>query len=248
MILQIAPENRSCVAPLFAGHQRQRVLIDAVFDHSFGTVVADSETEPEIAVVQIEVFTLVGGDPDHKSLGDILEGLKETVVIPESDAWETTLAHWLGEADRGDRWGLSHEKLDIEHLRSIRQQIPDGYEIRELTGNRELMKKGGGGTAYTSESQLLEHGIGFCVIWKEEVVATALSLTNSKTAIEITIGTDKPHRRKGLAAAVGSALIVDCLEREIQPHWNAANPESVRLAKELGYIQNDYYRPFRLGQ
>ena len=248
MTVEIPPEYRSRVAELFASHQRQRVLIDAVFDHPFGKVVANSATEPEIAVVQFEVFTLLGGDPCHKSLEGLLKDLTKTVVIPENDAWETALDHFLGKASRGERWGLSHEKLDIEHLRSIRQQIPDGYEIRELTGNRELMRKGGGGTGYTSEAQLLEHGIGFCVVCKEEVVAAALSLTNSRTAIEITIGTDEPHRRKGLSAAVGSALIVDCLEREIQPHWNAANPESVRLAEKLGYIQNDYYRPFRLGQ
>lgn len=94
MTVEIPPENRSRVAELFASHQRQRVLIDAVFDHPFGKVVANSATEPEIAVVQIEVFTLLGGDPCHKSLEGLLKDLTKTVVIPENDAWETALDHY----------------------------------------------------------------------------------------------------------------------------------------------------------
>jgi len=60
--------------------------------------------------------------------------------------------------------------------------------------------------------------------------------------IEIQIDTREDHRRKGLAAACGAALILECLKRGIYPGWDAANMESVRLAEKLGYrLKGPYY-------
>jgi hypothetical protein len=41
--------------------------------------------------------------------------------------------------------------------------------------------------------------------------------------------------RFGLARAVAATLMLECLERGLTPHWNAANPVSQQLAVSLGY-------------
>lgn len=43
------------------------------------------------------------------------------------------------------------------------------------------------------------------------------------------------HRRKGLAYACGSKLILECLEKGLYPSWDAQNKWSVALAQKLGY-------------
>ena len=51
-------------------------------------------------------------------------------------------------------------------------------------------------------------------------------------------------RRQGLATALASALLLWCLERGLEPHWDAANPESVRLAKKIGYQFSGSYTAY----
>ncbi|MBG9732904.1 hypothetical protein ABD86_00095 [Paenibacillus alvei] len=53
----------------------------------------------------------------------------------------------------------------------------------------------------------------------------------------------KKDRRKGLAATVASTLILDFLDRGKYPGWDAANAESVELAKKLGYTFKESYPP-----
>jgi predicted GNAT family acetyltransferase len=43
------------------------------------------------------------------------------------------------------------------------------------------------------------------------------------------------YREQGRATALGAALLETTLARGKVPHWDAANLESVRLAKKLGY-------------
>ncbi|MGL5086426.1 MAG: GNAT family N-acetyltransferase, partial [Clostridium sp.] len=57
----------------------------------------------------------------------------------------------------------------------------------------------------------------------------------------IEIDTHPEHRRKGLATVAASALILDCIKRGKYPSWDAANLESVDLAKKLGYVFKEAY-------
>lgn len=59
--------------------------------------------------------------------------------------------------------------------------------------------------------------------------------------IEIEIGTNAKHRKKGLATVAAAALIIDCLDKGIYPSWDAANLESVKLAQKLGYFLVESY-------
>lgn len=66
------------------------------------------------------------------------------------------------------------------------------------------------------------------------------------SCIEITIGTKNEYRRKGLALAVASRLILDCAERNIYPRWDASNIESVELAEKLGYHFDKEYEVYSI--
>ena len=50
-----------------------------------------------------------------------------------------------------------------------------------------------------------------------------------------------------MATALASQLLLDCTRRGLRPNWDAANRESCRLAKKLGFafaeVYDAYYDP-----
>ena len=55
------------------------------------------------------------------------------------------------------------------------------------------------------------------------------------------VDTIPEERRKKLATAACSALILNCLEEGLYPSWDAQNMNSVRLAEKLGYEYDHEY-------
>ena len=250
VIQDIIPSNRSILSDLFANHKRQRVVIDAVFDFPFGEAFADSETMPKVAMLRMGTFIILGGNPNHPAVPELLKDLSQALIIPETEAWSDSILKVLGNrAERIDRWGFSRDGLDIAHLRTLSEQIAEGYEIQAMHEDENLgrdIEKVAGATAYASFAEFSEHCVGFCTVSEEKANGIALSYTNSRNGIEVQISIGKAHRRKGLGTAIGASLIAYCLELGIEPHWNAANGISAKLAKKLGYLQNDFYHPFKL--
>ena len=78
-------------------------------------------------------------------------------------------------------------------------------------------------------------GLGVAVFYQGELVAGASSYSVYDKGIEIEIDTREDHRRKGLAYACGAKLILECLDRDLYPSWDAQNPWSLALAEKLGY-------------
>jgi predicted GNAT family acetyltransferase len=87
----------------------------------------------------------------------------------------------------------------------------------------------------------MEHGIGYVILQNDEIISGASSYTYCDGRIEITIETREDFRKRGLALACAARLILECLERDIYPRWDAANIASVALAEKLGYrFSRDY--------
>lgn len=57
---------------------------------------------------------------------------------------------------------------------------------------------------------------------------------------------DPRHRPKGLGTQLGSALLEDCLEQGLDPHWEAVHKISVRLALKLGYTLAQNWKMYPL--
>ncbi|MHB8065097.1 MAG: GNAT family N-acetyltransferase, partial [Ruminiclostridium sp.] len=84
-----------------------------------------------------------------------------------------------------------------------------------------------------------ELGLGFVITHNENIVCGASSYTVYNEGIEI--DTKEEYRRKGLALACASKLILECLSRDIYPSWDSANRESAALAEKLGYhFESEY--------
>ena len=54
--------------------------------------------------------------------------------------------------------------------------------------------------------------------------------------IEVSIYVGEPFQQRGVATALGRKLVLECLKNNLRPNWDAANPESCKLAKKLGFV------------
>ncbi len=72
-------------------------------------------------------------------------------------------------------------------------------------------------------------------------MGVAYSSLVCSTGIEVSIYVEEKYRRQGVATALGSRLTLECLRRGLRPNWDAATPESCKLAKKLGYVFTEAY-------
>jgi GNAT superfamily N-acetyltransferase len=99
--------------------------------------------------------------------------------------------------------------------------------------------------AFPNADAFLKHGLGYCVLYDGQPVGFALSYATYNSGIEIDLWIHEAHRRQGLATTVSAHLITTCLDRGLEPHWDAANDESANLAEKLGYRRVEHYRMLR---
>lgn len=244
-MITVAPDRRSVLAGLFAGHKRQRILIDGGLEGRYGTAMADSAQEPRLARLTVAAFTMCAGDPGHPVASEIITHLPGTIFVPETEAWRDLMIRIHDERlSKHQRIDFSSERLDMDHLQTLRSRVPEGFEVQRI--DTESVHRLG----YDMDLNYLppmrmrymvEHGIGFWAISGNRWASVAYSYVICRAGITIQIETRPEFRRKGLATCVAAALIAHCLERGLEPHWSAANPISAALAEKLGYVQSDSY-------
>lgn len=76
---------------------------------------------------------------------------------------------------------------------------------------------------------------GFVIRKGEEIVAGVSTALVYQKAIEIEIATKPAYQQQGLAAVLGTKMILESLQRSVFPLWDAHNEASKKIAEKLGY-------------
>lgn len=97
---------------------------------------------------------------------------------------------------------------------------------------------------FDSVEDFLTHGIGFCITQNDRIVSAVTSMAAAGRVINIEMETHYDYRNKKLGAAVCAALLLYCLDNNIEAQWLAANDISGKLAEKLGYDRGDSYKTF----
>ena len=101
-------------------------------------------------------------------------------------------------------------------------------------------------SAFDSPADCCRRGVGVVAMYEGVPVAGAGSYSVYRGGIEVEIDTREDHRRRGLAAACGARLILECLDRGLYPSWDAIDLRSVALAEKLGYHRGEEYTTYWL--
>lgn len=215
-----------------------------------GEVWVDDVENPTVAQVVVGIFVFYAGDSNAKAVDELLVNLPDyTLVVVNNDEWKKRIeTFYRCEVVKFQRYAFKKDAkyLDVYHIQSFLSKLPKGYELRKI--DRDIANDLSFQQLsedfiyqYGSVDEYVNKSVGYCIMHEGQVVCGASSYSVYDDGIEIEIDTHPKHRRKGLATVAASALILDCLERGKYPCWDAANLESVDLAKKLGYVFKESY-------
>ncbi|MFC6464911.1 GNAT family N-acetyltransferase [Marinilactibacillus sp. GCM10026970] len=236
------------IESLFKG--LENTMIQTYLEGHMGEAWVDDLDKPTAAQITVSIFTFYAGNHHSPAAEEMLENLPEdALVITESEGWKQKLeAMHEGAFEKYSRYRFEHiaEFFDRNHLKKLVTQLPEPYSVRkidqrviELPSLHQLSPDFTGN--FKSHEDFLSRGMGYVVLHEGKVVSGASSFSIFDEGIEIEVGTDPNYRRQGLAAVASAALMLDCLDNNVYPGWDAENIGSAKLAESLGYVLKEAY-------
>jgi GNAT superfamily N-acetyltransferase len=217
-----------------------------------GKVFVDDPEQPTVFKLQTGPFCYFAGDPSGGAGQALIAALSPySLLMPSTPGWEEAIrAVHTEKLHEFDRYSFSSERLEPAHLSRLCAASPWNGEIRpmdqafaaEIWGKDHFIDL----SDYDSPEDFAQRGIGFYVQKGERVTGAASAPLVCSRGIEVSIFIEEKYRRQGMATALASHLLLASLERSLAPHWDAANPESCKLALKLGYKPAGQYTAFYL--
>jgi len=208
-----------------------------------GHTFVDNLLTPSAYRITTGPFWYLAGDAQSTGAYEMLKGFPAyTLLQPCASDWMELAQEIYG--DRlipFDRYSFSTEGLSLDHVARIcngskyqGRIVPINIDLASCLGKMpepyfEI-------SDFDSAQDFIQRGIGFAALDGETAMGVAYSSLVCSTGIEVSIYVEEPHRQQGLATALGSRLVLECLRQNLRPNWDAANPESCKLAKKLGFI------------
>ncbi|MCM1498363.1 MAG: GNAT family N-acetyltransferase [Clostridium sp.] len=238
---------------LFAGWQEG--CIWSAMQGIMGDVYVDDEENPTCGAVVLGDFQFLAGRPNRELVRWKADcGKADMILVPEHDGWNGVIEDcYGGRAKKVVRYAIKKEQ-DIFDRNRLEQAVSDlsaeyrAAVIDEALFNRCLLLDWcrDGMANYPDYDLYRRYGLGVVILQGEEIVASCSSYSGFRNGIEIQVDTRADHRRKGLAYACAAKLILECLDREWLPSWDAQNLMSVGLAKKLGYHFDREYTAYEI--
>lgn len=236
------------VRDLFDGWEE--TLIWSCLQQVMGKVYVTDPDHPRSASAFVGCFGFFAGTPDRELVAAKPEGF--VILVPQNDAWASLIEECFPSAKKVTRYAIRKDtRFDTAALRRNVAALPEGFELREIDAalhdlcledpvTRDFV------SPFGSRERFLELGRGIVILKDGKIVSGASSYTRYREGIEIEVDTVESERRKHLATAACSALILRCLEEGLYPSWDAQNLNSVRLAETLGYEFDHEYTAYEV--
>ena len=253
MLVKCPPEKRDNVKSLFNEYPYLRLVINQVFKSSLGEVWADHPDNPRVAMVVIAGIHALAGNNGLDTASALLELIPEghPIVAPDI-TWSTLVRRKWGEKVRVQtRTVFSSDSLDVNHVSKLKGKLPNGYSLKRIdlkiaramgTRGEELILP-----FFGSLETFIECGVGFSVMHGQIPISAAFSgvpIEDDQLDVQVYTVDEARYRRKGYATIASAALIEHSLENGLEPHWDAQNEPSIKIAIKLGYtdpVQYDIY-------
>ena len=214
-----------------------------------------SQETPGSAMAFLGDFCFLAGVPSRELVMFRPDGCGPYIImVPQNDGWAQLI--WdchRDNAKRITRYAIKKEQdvFDKEKLHRAVSSLRPGFSLkmmdeelyhlcRSREWSRDLVSQ------YADYEMYRKLGIGVVALKNGQPVSGASSYATYRGGIEIEIDTKEEYRRKGLAYACGAKLILECLEQNLYPSWDAHNMWSVALAEKLGYHYDHEYTAFEL--
>lgn len=259
MMQEIPLKDGDILAPFF--QHTYDSCPEAFLQGVMGRGFTDSLENPSFGVIQMGDFCFLSGgrtellQDEVFSLIENLSQNRSLIVVPLSENWHQPLSG-CSSLQRKTRYALDRPKasaFDRNALTSLICRTAYDADCSDHSDSREFTVKPVGERDYSSLQKAewsrdftgnypdypfyRQWGFGFVMIENAtgKTAAGASSFSSSRNSIEIQIATDSDYRRRGLATAVSARMVLECLNRNKYPSWDAENLISVSIAEKLGY-------------
>lgn len=241
--------NTKKVESLF--YSWNETLIWSCLQNIMGNIYVDSLENPLSAMAIIGDFCFFAGLPNEELvLYKPIECKNNFIImVPQNDKWAELIAGAYGNrANMVTRYAIKKEQnvFDKEKLLEAVDSLSPEYSLKMIDEHIFNLCRSNDWSMdlvsqYKDYEIYKELGIGVVILSGQTLISGASSYSRYQHGIEIEIDTKEEFRRKGLAYVCGAKLILECLERELYPSWDAQNKWSVALAEKLGYQYDHEY-------
>lgn len=250
-MIELTKEETPMIFSLCKG--RQYIINMASTEGIRERIWADQKVNPSYAVILAADYAFLLGSMEEPENTDVLRSVllncKRKIIVTEEKSWISIISRYYPDTfKRFSRYAFKQDPTAFqkEQLKEYIQIVKPNLQIVQI--DESLYYKvledpfmADCCSNFSSLEDFMEHGLGFVIIKDDRIITGASSYSYDEGIIDITIGTHLEYRRKGLALACAAKLILECLNRNIYPSWNAANLESVALAQKLGYqLESEY--------
>ena len=224
-------------ANLFDGWEE--TLIWSCLQGVMGKIRVTDTDCPSAACARQGCFFFYAGNPERELVLDPFSGF--AIMTPQNDEWAKLIMECFPSARRATRYAIKkNTRFDTDKLERMAGTLPKGYEMKAIDSELYDMCLNDPMTedfvsVFDNKEQFLRLGRGIVITKNGKIVSGASSYSRYREGIEIEVDTVPEERRKHLATAAASSLILNCLKEGLYPSWDAHNMASVRLAEKLGY-------------
>lgn len=96
--------------------------------------------------------------------------------------------------------------------------------------------------------EIPRQGFGYTAHLGRKIIGGIGCYTLYHRGIEVEIDTHEEYRRQGVTEILAKHMIKECLERNLDCHWDAMNRASAFLAEKLGFIPLKEYTCLQLNR
>lgn len=218
---------------------------NSVLDGAMGEAYTDNISNPKFAILIVRKFCFMSGNIEKEDLYKLINSkLKQYIIIPSNNLKNTIEEVFKDNINKLERYSIKKNPLfDNKKLKEYIIKMPKEYSIQEIDKNiAERIKE----EKFINITDNYEkNGIGYYCIYNNEIIGVASSDIFYKDGIEVNIKVKDEYRRKGIATALASELILKCLEKNKKISWDAANLWSVGLAEKLGFKYDSTYNIYK---
>ncbi|MHA1907685.1 MAG: GNAT family N-acetyltransferase [Candidatus Thorarchaeota archaeon] len=247
MFEEIPLEKYDSVRELFEPHKRARNLIFNWIDLQMGKIIVDSLLNPTVALLTYPPMGFVAGDSTSDKAIPLVQSIPPlTIIVAPDEGWSNIIKkEWGEKLKTQQRTRMSHEHLRIDHMRQLKGNLDNNFTLQkiDLATMENSDKQFWEPIPYFfgSFNNFIGQGFGYSIKTDNKTVSVAYTAFPFINEFEIQVVTlsDPEYRRKGFATVACAAVIEEGLSRGMVPHWDAANPASVKLAEKLGYTDPD---------
>ena len=142
--------------------------------------------------------------------------------------------------------------FQVEFLNDLVSQLEKGYNIVPIDNriynclSEEEWSQDLQGDFESYQDFALKGGFGFVILKNNEVIAGISSGLVYQGAVEVEVATRPDKQGNGFAKKLGAAMILESLNRDMFPLWDAHNEASKKVAEFLGYELVEPYEAFEL--